>query len=86
MKVFFIVSSALGGMYMLAIALGASQMILRQQLWAGRTACILAVLPVTVFAYGNLCVGSVLYPFAAAIAIWGLVVLFGTAAAPRATR
>jgi DNA-directed RNA polymerase subunit RPC12/RpoP len=79
MKIFFIVSSSLGGLYMIAIAMGASQMIMRQRLWAGQTACILTVLPVTVFAYGNLRIGVVLYPFAVAVAIWGLVVLFNRA-------
>ncbi len=76
MKILFILASCFGGLYLIAIALGASQMILRQRLWAGRTACILTVFPATVFAYGNLCFGIVLYPFAAAVAIWGLVVLF----------
>lgn len=77
MKTFFLVSSLLGGLYMSLIAFGSTQMIMRQRLWAGRTASILAILPMTVFAYGNLCFGVIAYPLFLGAGIWGTVVLFG---------
>ena len=87
LKTFLIVSSALGGLYLTLIALGAAQMLIRQRLWAGRMACILAVLPITFFAYGlhTMCLAAVLYPLALVGGIWGLVELFGRHATTQST-
>lgn len=71
-------TSCMGGIYMLGIAYGALQMILRQRMWAGKVASIMAILPAVGFAFGTFfCIGWLAYPVFLGIGIWGSVVLFG---------
>ncbi len=88
LKLTLITSSALGGLYLFLIAMGAIQMIVRQRLWAGRTACVLAILPLTFFAYGlfGTCFAIALYPLALVGGIWGLIALLGRTATKKGVR
>lgn len=71
----------LSGGYLLAIAIGSLQMILRQRIWWGRTACVLAALPITLCVFSQLWIGTIGYLVMLPAAIWGSIVLW-TSPAP----